>query len=171
MRSLKPLTMIGIGTAILALGVTAVVGTAMAQTATATPTQPPAQASTPAASAAKTNYRNFFVNRLATDLGTTTDKLKSAFTQARNETVDQAVKDGKLTQQQADKIKANTNARPGFGFGFGFGRFGGHPVRREMGCGFIGGPRDHRWKWHGRPGAKPQAAPSNSNGQAAPAAQ
>lgn len=136
MESRRPAIMIGIGAAVAALGVTTVVGSAFAQTAP-TPTQPPAQAAQPAQSQAKSNYQSFYIDRLAADLGTTADKLKAAFTQARNETVDQEVKDGKLTQAQADKIKSNTNVRPGFGFGFRGGeRFGrGH----EMGIGFIGG--------------------------------
>lgn len=101
----KPL-LLGLVAAIAAV---AVVGTALAQTPTPTPKQ------------SGTNYGNFFIDRLASALGVTTDKLKSAATQARNETADQAVKDGKLTQQQADNLKANQGNAP---FGFGFHGFG-----------------------------------------------
>ncbi len=103
MKLRKPLAILGLAGAIAAL---AVVGTAFAQTPTPAPNQQ-----------AKSNYQNLFLDKLAAALGTTRDKLNSAFTQARNETVDQAVKDGKLTQQQADKIKAQQGNAP-FGFGF-----------------------------------------------------
>jgi len=114
-------------TAILALigavAAIAVVGNALAQTPTAAPGQ------------AKTSYFNVFMDKLAESLGVTRDKLNSAFIDARNATVDQAVKDGKLSQQQADKIKSNSNVGPGFGFGFGWhGRVG-----PERGKGFMFG--------------------------------
>ena len=136
MRFLSPINMIGIGAAVVSLGLAAAVSTAVAQTATPTP----AQSSTPAQSQAKTNYQNFFIDRLAADLGTTVDKLKSAMTQARNETVDQAVKDGKLTQQQADRIKSSTSTRPGFGLGLGFGP--GRSGHGRWGAGFVGGAQE-----------------------------
>jgi len=50
----------------------------------------------------------------------TTDALK----QAQLQTVDQMLKDGQITQQQADAMKARINAGQGLGFGFG-GRHGG----------------------------------------------
>jgi hypothetical protein len=100
-RSRKTLFLLGLAGLIAAL---AVAGTALAQTPTPTPNQP------------KSNYRDTFLDKLATALGTTKDKLNGAFTQARNDTIDQAVNDGKLTQQQADKMKARQNAGPGFSF-------------------------------------------------------
>ncbi len=134
MASRRQAIIAGLGTAVVSLGLTVAVGTAMAQTAT-----PPAQTATPPAQTqAKANYQNVFLDKLAADLGTTTDKLKSAFTQARNDTVDQEVKDGKLTQQQADRIKANTNAGPGFGFR----GFPGGERRGERGIGFMGGGQE-----------------------------
>lgn len=109
-----------------ALAVTAVAGTAMAQTPT-----PNTQTGT--------NYQEYFLDRLASALGTTRDKLTSAFTQARNETADQAVKDGKLTQEKADRMKAQQGIGP-----FGFHGFGSDMDRGDMGRGgkmggFMGG--------------------------------
>lgn len=109
-----------------ALAVTAVAGTAMAQTPT-----PNTQTGT--------NYQEYFLDRLASALDTTRDKLTSAFTQARNETADQAVKDGKLTQEKADRMKAQQGIGP-----FGFHGFGSDMDRGDMGRGgkmggFMGG--------------------------------
>lgn len=106
-----------------ALAVTAVAGTAMAQTPT-----PSTQTGT--------NYQEYFLDRLANALGTTRDKLTGTFTQARNETADQAVKDGKLTQAQADRMKAQQGVGP-----FGFRGFGGDMDRggKMGGFGLMGG--------------------------------
>lgn len=116
----KTLVILGLVGAVAAA---VVAGTAFAQTPTPTPGQ------------SGTNYQQLFENQLASALGITTDKLTSAFTTARNATVDQAVKDGKLTQQQADSIKSKPATGPGLGFGFG--HFGHGP---RGGMGFIGGP-------------------------------
>lgn len=152
----------GVGAAVVALAITLAVGSAMAGAATSNQTQTPpatpqARTAAPKQSQAKTNYRNFFLDRLAADLSTTRDKLNSAFIQARNETVDQEVKDGKLTQQRADKIKASPDAGPAFGFGAGRGadRFD----RGERGLGFMG--RHHPQGKH---------APMKSDNRSKPAA-
>jgi len=116
MKLRKPLVILGLVGVVAAL---AVVGTAFAQT-------PPSDQQ------AKTNYQQFFLDRLANALGVTTDKLNSAFTQARNETVDQEVKDGKLTQERADQIKSKQGTVP---FGFGFRGFEGG---RDRHAGFAG---------------------------------
>ena len=98
------------------MAVAVVGGTAFAQTPTPTPApNQPAQAT----------YQNFFLDRLARLLGTSRDQLNSALTQARNDTVDQEVKDGKLTQDQATQIESQQGIGH-FGFdGFGPGRMGG----------------------------------------------
>ena len=99
------------------------------------PTAQPDQSTT-----GKDVYNNLFWNSLATRLGVTLDKLKAAITGASTDTIDQAVKDGKLTQDRADQMKADLQNRanqgdlPGFGFfgfrhgrgmgGFGDGDFG-----------------------------------------------
>ncbi|MGE5618811.1 MAG: hypothetical protein ACM3US_06085 [Sphingomonadaceae bacterium] len=122
MRFRKPLAILGLAGLVATL---AVAGSAFAQTPT------------PDQQAASSNYREHFLDRLANALGTTREKLNSAFTQARNETVDQMVKDGKLTQEQADKIKAKSDTAP-FAFGFrGFGK------RHEGGIVFKGGGQVH----------------------------
>jgi len=121
MRSIRPITMIGIGAAVVSLALTAVVGTAIAQTAN----PPTTQGTAPAKTRSAPGYQSQFLERLAADLGSSVDKLKAALTQARNETVDQAVKDGRLTQQQADRIKARPATMPGPAFRFGRGDVAG----------------------------------------------
>jgi len=93
-----------------------------------TPTAPPSSAA-PATSGSN-NYMDFFLNALANRLGVTVDKIKEAYTGAISDTLDQAVKDGKLTQAQADQLKTDLTNRMNqgllpkfFGF-FGFPRFG-----------------------------------------------
>jgi hypothetical protein len=93
----------------------AVAGTVLAQT----PTPPPGQSAT-------ANYGQFFLDRLAANLGIPKERLTEALTRARDETADQAVKDGRLSQQQADRLKAQPGVPP-FGFGFGF-----HGEKRGM---------------------------------------
>jgi hypothetical protein len=122
--------------AVIAAGVWFVVSPAGLSFAQApSPTPQPGQA-TPG----KGVYNTFFWNALASRLGVTLDKLKAAITGASNDTIDQAVIDGKLTQDQANQMKsdlqnrANQGGLPGFGFfgfrhergfgGFGFGRGG-----------------------------------------------
>jgi len=104
-----------------------------------TPTTPPNQ-NAPAQTNPFSTYENAFLNNLATRLGTTVDKLKQAFIGAFTDTVNQAVKDGVLTQSQATNLENKVNQGvqngqfPGF-FGFGhFNRgFEGHGFRGEFG--------------------------------------
>jgi polyhydroxyalkanoate synthesis regulator phasin len=121
MRLRKALIIVGLAGAIVAA---LVVGTALAQTPTPTPNQ------------AKTNYQNVFLDKLAAALGKSRDQLNQALTQARNDTADQAVKDGNLSQQQADRLKAQSGSAP---FGFGFHGFGGPDRGRAPGMMFMGG--------------------------------
>lgn len=107
------------------LGAAAIGGTAFAQSAP-TPTPTPNQQ-------AKANYQNFFLDRLANLLGVDRSKLDSALTQARNDTADQAAKDGKITQDQANRIKSRQGTNE-FGFGFGLG----HAGRGGKGVGPMG---------------------------------
>jgi hypothetical protein len=63
---------------------------------------------TPAANQNATNkgqYREAFKQAFAAKLGVDEAKLDAAFTGAVDDTLDQAVKDGTITQAQADKIK------------------------------------------------------------------
>jgi len=71
------------------------------------------------------------LDNAAKRLNVTPDQLRDALSQAQDAQLDQAVKDGKLTQKQADAIKARRKADghvlggPGFGGpGFGHGPFG-----------------------------------------------
>ncbi len=79
--------------------------------------------------------REAFVADVAQRLGVSTEALDDAIKGARVAQVEQALKDGKITQEQADAAKKaieSGEARgfgPGFGHrggGFGHGRFGGH---------------------------------------------
>lgn len=91
------------------LALTALVSQSSASAAPAAQTQntPGTTQTTPATgNNANDTYRQQFIQNFASQLGVNADKLNSSFTAAVNATVDQAVKDGKLTQDQADKIKA-----------------------------------------------------------------
>jgi len=77
----------------------------------------------PSASTSK-NYAQVFVDKLAGILHLTPTATQDALKQAQLQTVDQMLKDGTITQQQADAMKARINAGQGLGFGFG-GRHGG----------------------------------------------
>ena len=69
-------------------------------------------------------------------LNVTPEQLRNALSQAQDAQLDQAVKDGKLTQKEADAIKAKRKASgrvlggplggPGFRGGFGHREFGPH---------------------------------------------
>ncbi len=119
MKYRKPLAVLGV---VGVLAAVVVAGTAFAQTPTPTPNQQ-----------AKANYQNFFLDRVASILGIDRSKLDSALGQAKNDTIDQAAKDGRITQDQANRLKSQPNN--GFGFGFGFGRGAGGPRGRVGGFG------------------------------------
>lgn len=73
-------------------------------------------------------YWDLFIKTFAANLGVDQGKLNSAFTAAVNATVDQALKDGKITQAQADSIKSRYSN--GLSGSNGFGIF---PFRRGFG--------------------------------------
>lgn len=64
-----------------------------------------------------------FLEKLSANLGTTVDKFTAAYKATRLDILAQQVKDGRLTQAQADQIKAQwdkeTNVHTGLGFGIG----------------------------------------------------
>ena len=100
---------------------------------------------TPATPGTWQAYQEAFLNALATRLGTTIDQLKQAYQGAFNDTVDQAVTDGNLTQDQATQMKDKTGQMldqgvlPGFApFGPKGGR-GGHGFKGEGVFGMRGG--------------------------------
>jgi hypothetical protein len=67
------------------------------------------------------NYAQVFVDKLAGILGLTPAKTQDALKQAQLQTVDQMLKDGQITQAQADAMKARINAGQGLGPIGGFG--------------------------------------------------
>jgi hypothetical protein len=76
-------------------------------------------------------YATYFLEHFASHLGLSVDQVKTAYSSAYNDTIDQMVKDGRLTQSQADQLKQKaaqgvTNGKlPGFGPGFRGGGMGG----------------------------------------------
>ncbi len=81
-----------------------------------------------------------FLDRVAQKLGIDTPKLEQALTDARSDEIDQAVTDGDLTQDQADRLKARLDELPEGAFGGSFGRWrhgGFHGERRGPGPGAI----------------------------------
>lgn len=97
-----------------------------------------AQTPTPSTTTA-TDWQSVFLGKVATILGVDQQKLADAMTQAaketRNEQIDQAVRDGRMSQEYGNWLKQ----RPDDGSlgikGFGFGR-GGHFDLRLGGRGF-----------------------------------
>jgi polyhydroxyalkanoate synthesis regulator phasin len=71
------------------------------------------------------NYAQTFIDKLAGILHLTPTQTTDALKQAQLQTVDQMLKDGQITQQQADAMKARINAGQGLGPVGGFGRHGG----------------------------------------------
>jgi len=79
-------------------------------------------------------YADLYQQKLADGLGVSKDKLATAQKDASKAVVAQMVKDGKLTQAQADAL--NTRIDAGMGEGF---PFGGHEMGRGMdGPGMMG---------------------------------
>lgn len=62
-----------------------------------------------------TNYAQVFLGKLAHILGLSTSQTQTDLTQAELQTVDQMLKDGKITQAQATALKARINAGQGLG--------------------------------------------------------
>ena len=125
------------------------VGTIWAQSGVVTPA--PASPAAPAAPAQNASCDQF-MQALATHLGVTVDKLTQASKDASKDLIDQAVKDGRLTQDQANQAKQRIDQAQGacaFGHfgGFGRGPFGGQPP--AGGFPPAGGPRGPRGQ---RPG-------------------
>jgi hypothetical protein len=76
-----------------------------AATAAATAAAKPASSDQQRTNADVEKYANALVANFASRLGVDQARLNSAFTAAANDTVDQAVRDGKVTQDEATKIK------------------------------------------------------------------
>jgi membrane peptidoglycan carboxypeptidase len=78
------------------------------------------------------NYAQVFVNKLAGILHLSPTQTQNDLRQAQLQTIDQMVKDGQITQTQADALKARINSGQGFQFGFPFRHHGG-PGDRALG--------------------------------------
>jgi hypothetical protein len=73
-----------------------------------------------------------FLTKLAGHLGISTDQLNTAIKQSGNETIDEAVTSGQITQDQGNKLKDRIGSGDFFRFGVGgHGRMG----RAMFGCG------------------------------------
>src|SRR5260370_22256973 len=83
---------------------------------------------------ASKNYAQVFVDKLAGILHLTPAQTQDALKQAQLQTVDQMLKDGKITQQQADAMKAPIKAGKGLAFGFGRheGFKGNHALMKDL---------------------------------------
>ncbi len=131
---------IGVVLIVAALGLAVFQGAPLMNTAasalaqapsTPTPTAPNSTPNQKPAQGTFADIATAFWNALASKLGISTDTLKSDVTDAQQAAIEQAVKDGKLTRAQADRMEQNLNSNAPFApFGFGFGR------------GFRGGPKN-----------------------------
>ena len=119
---------------VLLLGVLGA-GAAFAQAPTPSP-------STGTTTSTKTDWQSVLLGKVANILGVDQQRLADAVKQAnkevQNEQIDQAVKDGRITQAYADWLKQRPDdgslgfglggpGRGGFGHGFGGGHIGGLP--------------------------------------------
>ena len=122
MRNKTKLIVLSLGIAVLV----GVLGIAVAFAADPTPT-------------ASASYHDVFVSKLAAALGIADQqKVASALVTARDQTIDQAVKDGRITQQQADWMKQHQQQMQQGGFGPGM--MGGGPMHGGRFGGPWGGP-------------------------------
>lgn len=141
------------------LGVAAMVGvgigvnsyTASAQTppsATATPSKTPT-AEQQARQAERQAQEDAYLSKLATNLGTTVDKLKAANVTTMNQLIDEAQAAGKITADQATQAKARVTQDGGshlggmpFGGDHGKGGPGGRGPGGPGGAMGMAGPRE-----------------------------
>ena len=79
-----------------------------------------------------------YLGKVAANLGVTLDDLKTACTDARLEMIDEAVADGAITQDQADKIKAQIAEKDDTCFGFGMPFMGRGLAGPANGAGPLG---------------------------------
>ncbi len=73
----------------------------------------------------KANFAQLFLQALASRLGTTTDKLQQAMTDARKDAINNAVTQGLITQAQANQMLQRLQNAPAGKAPFGFGFPGG----------------------------------------------
>lgn len=75
-------------------------------------------------------YQNF-ISKLAANLGIGQDQLKSALNATKQQMLDEAVQQGRITQELADRL-AEKEFWPGCGLGFGPKGFGGRGLGRHL---------------------------------------
>ncbi len=105
----------------------AVAGVAVVTTVAATGAASPSPSPSPSSSSTTQAYCDRFVGHIASNLGKSQDQVNKAISDALTQTLNDAVKNGDLTQKQADAIKAR----------LGNGRVCAAGV--EKGIGAIGG--------------------------------
>ncbi|MHB8916689.1 MAG: DUF2680 domain-containing protein [Desulfocucumaceae bacterium] len=84
--------------------------------------------SNPQANPAKVNLFQDFAAKLAANLGMDQDKVVAALDATKKQMLDEAVQQGRITQEQADKMAAGKNVGPGM-----FGGFNGKMHDRKQG--------------------------------------
>ena len=139
---MKRFLLIGGSSLLLLLGILigAVYGssrTADANSTTSVATTNASAVSATRASSTTNDYCTQFQKDFASKLGVSSDKLKSAESGAASDTIDQMVKDGKITKAQADQIKAQlgdaTNCQfKGKGNGGNFGTFNMQKIQQYL---------------------------------------
>ena len=137
---MKRILLIGGSSLLLLLGILvgAVYGSAQVANANAKTTTSTATISAVSASSTTPNdYCTQFQKDFAKKLGVSSDKLQSAESGAASDTIDQLVKDGKITKAQADQIKAQlgdaTNCQfKGQGNGGNFGSFNMQKIQQYL---------------------------------------
>ena len=121
------------GVALLVVG--AITATAVASGANPLPVAPVAAASPSPSSGAQVGRQascQAFLDHLASDLGISQDKLNAAVKQAGGQTIDDAVKKGDLTQQQANQVKSKLSEKDGCSGRLGALAQGRNAVGRKM---------------------------------------
>lgn len=137
-RNLLKIGVAAAGALVVAGAVVVVTAAATGLPVNLTAASPSPKPSSSPGSSAKQQYCQDFLNNFASDLGKKPSDVQAAAVKAFGQTVDQAVKDGKLTKTQADQLKqkaANGTLCQGLG------NIGGRPG--PGGPGFPGGPGDH----------------------------
>ena len=123
----SPIALGGLIAAGIVLSVAAVaVATSGFSSAQETPgaTDTPAATDTPVA--AKTELRDDFLDRLADELGVSREQLDAAIQNVGLDMVDQAVADGRITEEEADRIRSAIEDGKLPFFGLRGGHHGGH---------------------------------------------
>lgn len=92
----------------------------------------------PQGKAGKANLYQDFLAKFAINLGVDKDKVVAALDATKKQMLDEAVQQGRLTQEQADKIAARTNGNLGWFGGFHGKKHDRKPGFKEGGRNFNG---------------------------------